>query len=209
MDENEFILHSTSLKNFKKIILDKKIKTNVEKKYKTFLIDENTKQIFTQFIFRDMEKEKHQIPCWGEVLFVLDKKILTDYAFYCTRIGGYFDNFKDAFLEKNRKNIFMKSNVNTTPLYNKLKKRINENIVIQNSRIMMKKSKVLSKTKVLSFLHSHEILFNKNIPLKKYCRCIIVDSKYIRLPKNELLKKIPIKYFDKYGINNLIDTIKL
>ncbi len=71
----------------------------------------------------------------------------------------------------------------------------------------------------VAFMHSHEILFCKKIPLKKYCKCILyrVDS-INKIPKNIILfakkLKIPIKEYDnsnkfiKYGLNNFIDLIE-
>ena len=66
------------------------------------------------------------------------------------------------------------------------------------------------------FIHSHEILFDKRIPLKKYCKMIIIYAykklKNIMILAEEL--KIPIKIykepsnFSYYGLNNLIDLIE-
>ena len=70
------------------------------------------------------------------------------------------------------------------------------------------------------FIHSHEILFNKNIPLKKYCLCIIYSGEMQEIPQ-KIIKlveklKIPIKnkshkkdtYAYYSGINNFIDIIE-
>ena len=61
--------------------------------------------------------------------------------------------------------------------------------------------------KSLQFLHSHEILFNKKISLKKYCK-LIVCSKLcdnIVILANKL--KIPVITNVKVGLNNFMDLI--
>jgi hypothetical protein len=69
------------------------------------------------------------------------------------------------------------------------------------------------------FMHSHEILFNKKISLKKYCKCILyrndIDDE---IPKSLITLaeklKIPIKRYGNpnkfigYGLNNFIDLIE-
>lgn len=68
------------------------------------------------------------------------------------------------------------------------------------------------------FLYSHEILFNKKIYLKDYCKCIIFNNNNI--PENYILlaNKLNIiikKYSDMknkscylYGLNNFIKLIE-
>ena len=73
-----------------------------------------------------------------------------------------------------------------------------------------------SKYGTVSYIHSHEILFNRNISLKKYCKYILckgdeIDENIINLA-NKL--KIPIKKYNNkdlsynYGLNNFIDLIE-
>jgi len=50
------------------------------------------------------------------------------------------------------------------------------------------------KSDTISFIHSHEILFNKKIPLKKYCKLILYRG-YIEEQSLNLLK-ISIIYYD-------------
>jgi hypothetical protein len=66
------------------------------------------------------------------------------------------------------------------------------------------------------FIYTHEILFNKKIPLKKYCLCIIYTGNHISDNIINLSNKlkIPIKQFhnvDKFfypGMNKFIDLIE-
>ena len=71
----------------------------------------------------------------------------------------------------------------------------------------------------INFMHSHEILFNSDIPLDKYCVAIIVEGAYEHLPELEKLcaeRRIPYKQLEKpgkkdihkqIGLNNFIDLV--
>lgn len=131
---------------------------------------------------------------------------MKDYPFYATRIGGFYNNFSDAFRKDSidNKYIFIKSkgNLKKIPNLKKLKIHI-EKEMEKNNPIMRE----------IAFMHSHEILFGKKIKLKKYCKCIIYSSDI----NNEMLKninffaeklKIPIKEYGRYGLNNFINLIE-
>ena len=68
--------------------------------------------------------------------------------------------------------------------------------------------------KNMIFQYSHEILFNKNISLKKYCIALIYKGDYEHIPESVINKanqlKIPIKIYsgNNYGINRFIDVIE-
>ena len=67
----------------------------------------------------------------------------------------------------------------------------------------------------MSFMHSHEILFDQKIPLKKYCKYILYKGSKIpnNIIKYALKLEIPIKSYDPelkntYGLNNFIDLME-
>jgi len=168
------------------------------------MIENNIKQIFTQIIYRDLPNQEYQIPHWFSCAMVLDKKILKDYAFYATRMGSFYNKFNDAFKE-NSNNIFVKSKgkMKKFPNLKNLKKFIDERL----------KDNKLGK---VEFIHSHEILLNKKIYLKKYCKCIIVNNpnlinENLILLANKLnipIKKYSVNTFNPYGLNNFINLIE-
>ena len=146
--------------------------------------EQQVNQIFTQLLYRNLPDENIQYPHWFQCCIVLDKKILKDYPFYATSIGGFKKNFSDAFskdIEKS-KDIFVKSkgNLKKYPNFTPLK----ENILKRMSR----------KSDTISFIHSHEILFNKKIPLKKYCKLILYRGYNEEQSLN--LLKISIIYYN-------------
>jgi len=206
----EYILHSTKINNLENILKDEFININPGK-YNGILPDSHN-QIFTQLIYKDIQKEKTQIPSWFNCCFVLDKKILKDYPFYATCIGCFKDNFNDvlndafndAFMNENIYAIG-KGNLKKIPNLKNLKEKIN-NYMINN--YMIDRYKIV---KSLTYIHSHEILFNKKISLIKYCKCIIypgiIPDNIIKLASS---LKIPIKSnitYKKTGLNNFIEFI--
>ena len=165
------------------------------------MLHHQTNQIFTQLLYKDLPNESIQVPHFHKYCLILDKKILKDYPFYATHIGGFYNNFSDSFT-KNDKKTFVRSkgDLERVPNLKKLKNYIEDRM--NNDKYVM-----------ISYIYSHEILFNKNISLKEYCICIIckgdeIDENIINLAKK---LKIPVKkYNDKdlshnYGLNNFID----
>ena len=202
----EYIIHGTSYLNIESILKDGFISiNNKKKKVEQKIINEEINQIFTQLIYRNIPNEKIQRPHWGNYVIVLDKKILKDYPFYSCEIGGFYDKFNNAFLSEDDK-IFVKSkgNLKRMPNLTKLKNIINNYLIYWVNSF--------------AFMHSHEILFNKNIPLKKYCVCIIYSGEMEEIPQKiiDYAKKLEItiknksleKDRDYRGINNLIDIIE-
>lgn len=203
----EYIIHGTSHLNIESILKDGFISiNNKNKKVEQKMINEEINQIFTQLIYPNIPNEKIQRPHWGGYVIVLDKKILKDYPFYSCKIGGFYDKFNNAFLpEADKVYVKSKGNLKRMPNLTKLKNIINDNLSHNNSH----------------FTTSHEILFNKNIPLKKYCLCIVMDGELESIPQEiiDLAQKleIPLKnqsfkdgkyYFGTVGINNFIDIIE-
>lgn len=137
---------------------------------------------------------------------------MKDYPFYATDIGEFYTNFSDAFAKDTkyldgRERIIMKRKGN-------LKKMPN----LKKLKIFIEKKMKYKKT--IDFIHSHEILFNKRISLKKYCKCILYRNDINdEIPKSLInlaeKLKIPIKRygcdsnkFIGYGLNNFIDLIE-
>ena len=189
---NEYIIHGTSFNNAKKIIKDKKLKINTNKENK-LMVKKDIKQIFTQFIFKNIPNQNIMISHWGSIVFVLDKKIMKELPFYAIEGQGDFSNsFKNGM---KRKDLIAKGNgkMKIIPKLKKLKEEINKHC----------KNMYLGN---VSFMHSHEILFGNDISLRKYCKCMIADDTY----KDKLKTSIPIIYTNNnIGINNLIKLINI
>jgi hypothetical protein len=196
----EYIIHGTTIKNLEDILISKYIEANINNKNKGMLeLSQSVNQIFTQLLYRNLPNENIQIPYWFDCAIILDKKILKDYPFYATITGGFLNNFNDAFIKNPKQNIYAKGkgNLQRMPNLKNLKNNI-ENTM--NKYVILKSAQ---------FMHSHEILFNKKISLKKYCKlivCSIPCDNIIRL-SNKL--KIPVITSVKIGLNNFIDLIEI
>jgi hypothetical protein len=195
----EYIIHGTTVKNLEDILNSKYIEANINKKNKGMLDQsQSVNQIFTQLLYRNLPNENIQIPYWFDCAIILDKKILKDYPFYSTITGGFLNNFKDAFIKNPKQNIYAKGkgNLQKMPNLKNLKNNI-ENTM--NKYIILKSAQ---------FMHSHEILFNKKISLKKYCKLIVcsIPCENIVLLADKI--KIPVITSVKNGLNNFIDLIE-
>ena len=196
---SEYIVHGTSHNNVKSILSDGYIRTDIDKKHLSML---NTPSnfIFTQLVYRNIPNEQYQPPSYGAYAFVLDKRILKDLPFYAGHIACFENINPDGSYDKDSIYIHGKGKLKRMPRLTKLKSHI-ENYMNENN----------------IFLYSHEILFNKNISLKKYCIALVYKGDYKDIPKNIVILanqlKIPIKVFIEnnksfIGINNLINVIE-
>jgi len=205
-----YIIHGTTDENLEDILKSGYIEANIDKKKEGILVkSQAVNQIFTQLLYRNLPYENIQYPHWLSCCIVLDKKILKDYPFYAVHIGGFYDDFSDAFAKdaKDAENIYMKSKGN-------LKKMPN----LKNLKMHIEK--IMNRNDTTVFIHSHEILFNKRISLKKYCKCILYrNDMNDKIPNNLITLaeklKIPIKRYGSdhnkfigYGLNNFIDLIE-
>ena len=206
----EYIIHGTQPEILVKILEDGFIDNNPTK---LTMLDKKTKQIFTQLVYYDIEGQEGQRPHWYSCAIVLDKKILKDFPFYANDIGRFQDKFENGKTAKGTI-IYGDGNLTKMPNLTKLKNIINRNLKG-------------SLDGSLDFMHSHEILFNKKIPLDKYCLKIMIYFTKDEFKKMELSDKytkkiielakqhnIPVKFRDyKNGktdkvINNFIDSIE-
>ena len=194
----EYIIHGTTVKNLEDILNSKYIEANINNKNKGMLQDNSVNQIFTQLLYRNLPNENIQIPYWFDCALILDKKILKDYPFYATITGGFLNNFNNAFLNNAKQNIYAKGkgNLQKMPNLKNLKNNI-ENAM--NKNIMLKSAQ---------FMHSHEILFNKKISLKKYCKLIVCSIPCENIVRLADKLKIPVITHVKNGLNNFIDLIE-
>ena len=210
----EYIVHGTTPENLINILQYGYIDTKPPKKNRTMLKDKPSNQIFTQLVYYDIPNQKEQIQHWFSCAIILDKKILKDYPFYATDIGGFRDNFNNG-LSNEKSIIYGEGNLSRMPNLTKLKNKINnkmEEMWFGNAE----------------FIHSHEILFNQKIPLDKYCiKILIIESiftndkgkdkekkmeKIINLGKE---KNITIQFREDYryiknykSLNNFINSIE-
>jgi hypothetical protein len=198
----EYIIHGTQPENLIKILENGFIDNNPTN---PTMIKKKIKQIFTQLVYYDIKGQEGQKPHWFSCAIVLDKKILKDFPFYANDIGRFQDKFENGKTAEGTV-IYGDGNLTRMPNLTKLKKRINGSF---------------------DFMHTHEILFNKKIPLDKYCLKIIIYLSKDEFKKSKLFNKytnriielakennIPLKFRDyKNGkndkvINNFIDSIE-
>ena len=210
----EYLLHGTQDENLIRILKKNAIQAKPPKKYITMLVIKPSNQIFTQLIYKDIPNQGTQKPFWGSSVIVLSKQLLKDYPFYATGVGGFKTNFEEAFKEDNEihedNKIIIKSplgNLSRMPNLTKLKNKINQ---------FCEKGKSFFGN--INFMHSHEILFNRDIPLDKYCVAII-EGAYEHSPELEKIcndRGIPFMQLEKpdkkdihkqIGLNNFIDLI--
>ena len=143
----------------------------------------------------------NQANLWAHFLtcIVLDKKILKDYPFIAT------PRYKSDVLVRG------KGKLDKIPRLTKLKTHIS-------------KYMTLKSTKQAKFMDTHEILFNKKIPLDKYCIKIMLPKNETNKDRKELVKSIstkaeerniPLKFRDyklkgnnEKPINNFINSIE-
>ena len=209
MPTSDYLIHGTQPENLLKILKDGFINNKPDKKYIGMLQNSPSNQIFTQLIYRDIPNEKEQRPHWGMCAIVLDKKILKDYPFYATYVGGFKDNFDNGKTNNEETIIYGEGNLSRMPNLTKLKNIINKRV----------KTNALDSA---GFMHSNEILFNKKILLDKYCKCIIIYGTYLKEKEKQNIielannTNIPIKFYDikrenkfkGFGLNNFIDIIE-
>ena len=199
MSKNEYIIHGTQPINLLHILKDGFIDNEPIKKYRTML-KTLQKLIFTQLIYPDIPNETKQNPHWLQCCIVLKKELLKDYSFFVTPVGGFDADEKQIILQSD-------GNLSKIPSIVKLKKYINKTL----------------ETSSTDFMHSHEILFDKKIPLDKYCKCIIMydynltdkKEKAKHLEIIELASKLNIPVITRKismrnkGINKFIEAINL
>ena len=202
---DSYIIHGTLTRNLLNILKDGFIDIKPKKKYITMLSVEHPEQIFTQLLYRDMLDEENQYCHWFDSAIILDKQILKDFPFYvCDGVGGFGLSFKEGY-NNDRFVIRGKGKLKKMPSLTKLKNFINKQVEIHKSMHQ------------LSYMHSHEIMFGKKIPIKKYCKCIFMtkytDPEYVKIEKK--IKKIcdeldiPLKYQTfTIGTNKLLDLIE-
>jgi len=211
MTNNDFLIHGTQIENAFRILTVGKIQSNPPKNYIVMLKNKSSKQIFTQLIYKDIPNEEINSSFWGRVVFILSKQLLKDYPFYSTRVGDFMNKFNNAFANNNSldEKIIIKSkdgNLSRMPNLTKLKTHINEYC----------KDNILGD---LSFRHSHELLFNKDIPLDKYCLGVITSQWISDKDYNDIailchklnipIGKVNIKPKNKkYGLNKFIEFIE-
>jgi hypothetical protein len=209
----QYIIHGTP--NIIKILEDGYINNNVSKK-DLYVLNKSSGQIFTQLIFYDLPNESIQQPCWGAYSIVLNTEILKDLPFYATNIGGFLNNFQDAFSDKCKDTYKQNEIIIKSPGY--LSKIPN----LRKLKNFIKKRMIHLSTDETAFIHSHEILFGQKIYLKDYCKCIVIredeskedyiqikmlcDKLDIPLVVRELRKDKIYRYYT--GLNNLLDYIK-
>lgn len=206
----EYIIHGTQPTNLIKILDDGYIDNKPAKKNIMMLKNKPSNQIFTQLVYYNIPNQEKQIPHWFSCAIVLDKSILKDYPFYSTPVGSFSNKFENG-KENEDMIIYGDGDLNKMPNLTKLKSKINKNM----------ENNLLGN---LQFMHTHEILFNKKIPLDKYCIKIMISGTNADYKDNKEIEKIidlakekniPLKFRDykisgknEKPINKFIDSIE-
>jgi hypothetical protein len=225
---DEYLVHGTYYENLLNILKDGYIDIKPKSKNAIIMLDDKPpRQIFTQLLYYDIPNQANTIPHWMTSAIILDKQLLADYPFYATHIKGFKQKFNNGLInnETNTKYdneilVRGKGNLEQIPNLSKLKNHIANSMYV--------KSPIDSN--YFKFRNSHEILFNKKIPLVKYCKIIMIlgkKSDYKNSKGNRELsiikeivelakqKNIPLKFRDyklrgnnEKPINNFIDSIE-
>jgi hypothetical protein len=121
----EYIIHGTQPENLIHILQDGFIDTKPPRKNRTMLKDNLPNQIFTQLVYKDIPNQKEQIQHWFSCAIILDKKILKDYPFYSTGVGGFRAKFENG-IHNEESIIRSEGNLTRMPNLTKLKNKINK-----------------------------------------------------------------------------------
>ena len=231
----EYIVHGTQEKNIIRILKKNALEAEPPAKYKTMLINSKPKQIFTQLLYKDIPNQHKCIPHWGSIAIIFSTKLLQDYPFYSVPVGGFKSSFARAFRAKHSakhstKHSAKHSAKHSKTLTNKSNNTVNNtanNIIIKSKFGNLPRMPNLTKLKKyinkqcadyssfmgkIAYMHSHEILFNRNIPLDKYCVAIIGNPGVQSAEIAQLCKDHNIPYSERNGrigsgINNFINFI--
>jgi len=172
---DEYLVHGTYYENLLNILKDGYIDIKPKSKNAIIMLDDKPpRQIFTQLLYYDIPNQANTIPHWMTSAIILDKQLLADYPFYATHITGFKKKFNNGLIN-NKSNtkydneilVRGKGNLEHIPNLSKLKNHIATRMYV--------KSPIDSN--YFKFRNSHEILFNKKIPLEKYCKTIMILGK--------------------------------
>lgn len=182
--EEIHLLHATSYNNLRRILKTGKIaifpKGNIDT-----MLEESSGFIFSHLVFNDIVKHvKHDRLHWvGQCVVELDKELLKHYKFVICEIGT-FDDVKDKSEKelKEMKEVYAygRGNLKRMPSLTKAKNQIINNLSGQTFQGQ--------------YMHSHEVLFMKDIPVS-LCKRIIVYDKH--------LYTLIGSCFKRYKINNI------
>ncbi len=186
--EDIHLFHTTSYRNMKSILKTGKIAI-APKRHNEMMLETSPGFIFANLVFNDIANYvKQDILHWiGECVIELDIDLLRQYTFIVGRIGG-FDEVKDKSAKelKEMKNVYAYGSGNLKKFPSL--KRVKEQIMTYME----------GPAYISQYMHSHEVLFMKDIPLS-LCKRIIVY--------NERLYKNIKSYLRRYKINNIDVTL--
>lgn len=194
---DEYIIYSTTYENLLQILKNGYISNKPKENLGFYMLN--------QLVYYNITNQANM---WAHFLtcIVLDKKILKDYPFIAT------PRYESDVLVRG------KGKLDKIPRLTKLKTHISKYMTLKRT----KQAKFMDiHTK---FIESHEILFNKKIPLDKYCIKIMLPKNETNKDRKELVKSIvikaeerniPLKFRDyklkgknEKPINNFINSIE-
>lgn len=190
-----YILHGTLPQTVVPILKSKRLLAKGNHK-RPVLVDDGTDQLFTQLLYRGIPYEKDQYPFHYGACFVLDVSVLKDYPFYAAPCVGCFSPTFREGMNQTDNAAMGHGGRKRLPSLSKLKDVINKT---NTKRPWLKN---------LAFIHSHEILFGRSIPLKKYCVAVVVYKITPAISRlAEALDIRVIEYDFDVGLNRFLDLI--
>ena len=184
-----FLIHGTLPEAIIPILKSKRL-AHQGKHPRTSVQEPSSDQIFSQIIYKGIPYQKDQVPFHFIVCFVFDISILKDFPFYATSTGGFAPTFKEGMSREGNLAIGRGSYRRLPPLRT-LKEAINTTL---KERPFLKK---------LAFIHSHEILIGKDVPLKKYCRALVIWKTHITPEIQDLASRLGIRIIEYNGERGL------
>lgn len=178
------LFHTTSYRNLRSILKTGKIAISPNGNNDTML-KEPSGFIFSHIVFDDIVNHiKHDRLHWvGQCLIELDTEILKQYKFIICQIGSFDDvkNKSEKELKKMKEvYVYRAGNLKRMPSLKNAKKKILKNIS--------------GEPYLGQYMHSHEVLFMKDIPISLCTRIIVYDK--------DLYKLIEL-CFKRYKISNI------
>ena len=154
-----YIIHGTMLDNLANILATGKLETHPH-------------QILTQILFKDLPHQERQLSHWFMCGIILDKRILKARRWYATPAGGFYPKFEDAFNAKPKPDSHSHHPILAkNPRANPRAARIPSLALLKKHITARMAANTLGET---GFIHSHEVLFDQDIPLAEWGVAIVV-----------------------------------
>ena len=161
--------------------------------------------LFTQLLFKGTKYDSVMFPTYcGYYTIIMGRDILKEYPYSIYNGLGKLDYTCDV--PDKKADFKSKGNRKRMPNLKPIKEMINKSVISYRNMFS-------GINRRRSFSWSHEIIFNKDIPINnKYIKCIICQESHDEPDIKELCKKlgIVIKYIsDDYKLNTITEMLKI